>query len=110
MGSKKSFVKGVAAGAVLGAVFALVTQMKKHNVKKDDLEKAGKRIQDKVAKHAKKLGRLSKQAYGKIVDTTVAEVRGVKALSEDDLMDLRDELKDGWSDIQKMFMDKKGKK
>lgn len=103
MGSKKSFVKGLAAGAVLGAVAAMLSAMKDKNAKSTELHKTAMRIKDKVALHAKKLGKLSKTAYGKIVETTIAEYRGVKALSEGELEDLRDELKAGWEDVRKMM-------
>jgi hypothetical protein len=72
MGSAKSFIKGLAAGAVFAA-------------------------------HAKQLGKLSRSAYDKIVDTTVAEYRGVKALSESELTELKDELKMHWTDVQKIL-------
>jgi gas vesicle protein len=103
MGTKKSFVKGLAAGAVLGAVAALLHSMQDKDKKKHDLERAAMRIKDKVAAHAKKLGKLSKSAYGKIVETTVAEYRGVKALSEAELKELKAELKAGWKDVEAMI-------
>lgn len=103
MGSKKSFVKGLAAGAVLGAVAAMLSVMKDKGAKSAALQKTALKIKDKVAVHAKRLGKLSKAAYGKIVETTVAEYRGAKALSEGELEDLRDELKAGWEDIRKLM-------
>jgi hypothetical protein len=110
MGTKKSFVKGLAAGAVLGAVAALISTMKEKDAKAEELRRTGERIRDKVAAHAKKLGKLSKSAYGKIVDTTVAEYRGVKALSEQELKELKDELKASWGDVQKMLKGRKAPK
>lgn len=107
MGSKKSFVKGLAAGAVLGAVAAMLHSMTDKDKKMHDLEKAAMRIKDKVASHAKKLGKLSKAAYETIVDTTVAEYRGVKALTEDELMELKKELKSSWGDVKTMIDKKK---
>lgn len=103
MGSKKALVKMLAAGAVLGAVAAVVSSMKDRGVKGADLRKAAVKIKDKVAHHAKKVGKLTKAAYGKIVETTIAEYRGVKALSEEELDELRDELKDGWEDVRNMM-------
>lgn len=107
MGSKKSFVKGLAAGAVLGAVAALLHGVQEKGKKTEDLERAAMRIKDKVASHAKKLGKLTKAAYGTIVDTTVAEYRGVKALSESELKELKAELKAGWTDVQAMLKGRK---
>ncbi|MEY4744216.1 MAG: hypothetical protein RL272_161 [Candidatus Parcubacteria bacterium] len=106
----KGFVKGLAAGAVLGAVAAMMHTVQDKDKKAKEIEKAAMRIKDKVAAHAKKLGKLTKAAYGKIVETTVAEYRGVKALSEDELSELRKELKAGWSDVRQMVARKSPKK
>lgn len=109
MGSKKAFVKGLAAGAVLGAVAAMLSTIKDKDKAAKDIEKAAMRIKDKVAGHAKRLGKLSKSAYEKIVETTVAEYRGMKALSEDELSELKAELKDGWADVKQMVEKRKKK-
>ncbi len=104
------FIKGLAAGAVLGAVAALMPTGQDKDKKAKEIEKAAMRIKDKVAAHAKKLGKLTKTAYGKIVETTVAEYRGVKALSEDELAELREELKAGWTDVREMLQKKAPKR
>ncbi|MEY4723028.1 MAG: hypothetical protein RLZZ324_541 [Candidatus Parcubacteria bacterium] len=114
MGAKKTIVKGLAAGAVLGAVAMLLSSMKKDGrLDTKQLGKTADRIKGKVAKHAMTIGKLTKSAYDSIVETTVAEYRGVKALSDGELSDLKDELKSGWMDVKKMVMKKpaaKGKK
>ncbi len=107
---KKGFVKGLAIGAVLAGVAALIHEMKDRELNTKEMQKAALRIKTKVAKHAKTLGKLSKGAYEKIVDTTVAEFHGVKALSAGELDDLKDELKAGWSEVQKMVAKKRSKK
>lgn len=101
-------VKGLALGAVLGAVAALMNEMKERDITAKNMTDAAQRIKDKVGKHAKKLGALTKDAYGSIVDTTVAEYRGMKALSEDELKELAKELKGSWKEVQAMM--KKPKK
>jgi hypothetical protein len=103
MGSAKSFIKGLAAGAVLAAAAKLVMEMKDDDAKTKGLKRTGRQIMDKVMTHAKKLGKLSRSAYNKIVDTTVAEYRGVKALSESELQELKDELKLHWGDVRKIL-------
>jgi hypothetical protein len=105
----KRVVKGLAAGAVLAAVASLIVSMKEEKNKKaaKELSRVAHGIKERVAKHAKKLGKLSKTAYNKIVDTTVAEYRGVKALSETDLTDMKTELKDSWSDVRRILDERK---
>lgn len=100
MGSAKSFVKGLAAGAALAAVAKLVMEMNKDSKKTNALKKAAHQAMDKVMSHAKKLSKLTKSAYEQIVDTTVAEYRGVKALTEDDLKELKKELKANWNKVK----------
>lgn len=107
MASAKSFIKGLAAGAVLGAVAALMSTMQDKDKKAKQLKVTALKLQAKVADRAKKLGKLSKSAYEKIVDTTVAEFRGVKALSEQELAELRDELKSSWETVATMMKSKK---
>lgn len=108
MGTKKSFVKGLAAGAVLAAAAQLYMEMKdgKSTTTKDlkNLRKAAERISARVATRAKRMGKLTKAAYGKIVDTTIAEYRGMKLLSEDELTELRSELKESWGDMHGMIL------
>jgi len=114
MGSKKSFIKGLAAGAVLAAAAKLYLEMKDEKSEKrkefKQVKKIAGDIADRVAKKAKRLGKLTKSAYGKIVDTTVAEYKGVKLLSEDELKELKAELRDSWKDVHAMMLKKDGKK
>jgi len=101
----KRLVKGLAAGAVLAAVASLAMSMKEEKNRKTvkEMSKAAHKMKDRVLAHAKKLGKLTKSAYAKIVDTTVAEYRGVKSLSESDLAELKEELMVSWSDVQKIL-------
>lgn len=107
MASTKSFIKGLAAGAVLGAVAAIVTSLENKDEKVVELQKAAMRIKDKVAKHARTMGKLSKSAYHEIVDKTVEEYRGLKHLSDKELADLKADLKDSWGDVEKVVKSSK---
>ncbi len=98
-------IRSLAMGAVLAGVASLMISMRdeKNRKKARELAKTAHEIKERVVKHGKKLGKLSKAAYGKIVDTTVAEYRGAKALSEGELVELKQELKAGWTDVQKIM-------
>jgi gas vesicle protein len=110
MGVKKSLAKGIAAGAVIGAVTMLLRHMKNDgSLDTKKVNKTAKAIRDRVAKHAKTIGGLTKEAYDNIVTTTVAEYRGVKALSEGELGDLKSDLLAGWKDIKALVKDAAGK-
>ena len=103
MSKHVGLIKGLAAGAVLGAVAHLVLSMEHKDEKKAAIAKAADRIRRKVMAHAKSVGKLTKTAYGKIVDTTVAEFRGVKDLSEEELTELGSELKGSWDGVKAKF-------
>jgi len=102
-------VKGLAVGAALAAVASLVVSMKEERNRKaaKEISRAARKLTDRVAAHAKKLGKLSKAAYGKIVDTTVGECRGVKSLSKSDLADLKKDLRNSWSEVQKVLKERR---
>lgn len=105
---KKGLFTGLAAGAVIGAVTALVMKMndKERDVKLKAAQKAAKDISTQVAKHGKSLSKLTKAAYHQIVDTTVGEYKGVKALSQSDLAELKKELKADWVRLEKILKGK----
>jgi len=103
----KGFLKGLAAGAVLGAVASVLMSIEHKDAKKAALIKVAQRVKTRVLHHSKSIGKLSKAAYNKIVDTTVAEFRGVKDLSEDELKELRTELRDSWDDVKGVIEPKK---
>lgn len=98
-------VKGLAAGAALAGIASLVVSMKEERNRRamKEMTKAAKKISGRVAVHAKKIGKLSKAAYGHIVHTTVGEYRGAKALSKSDLAELRKDLLASWADVQKIL-------
>jgi hypothetical protein len=107
MGRHKGFIKGLAAGAVLGAVASVLMSMEHKDEKKAALVKVANRVKSRVLRHSKNIGKLTKGAYNQIVDTTVAEFRGVKDLSEAELGELRSELRDSWDDVKGMVASKK---
>ena len=101
MASTKSLFKGLAAGAVLGAVGAMLVKSNKTTDKKaKELYKAGEEIAGRIADKAVKLGAVSKSAYSKVVDALIAEYKGAKHLTDKELAELKDELKDSWEDVQ----------
>src|SRR5690606_40569682 len=92
MTSKKGIVTVIAAGAVFAAIAAAVKSMHDSG-RTAEVERTATRIKDKVAKSLANIGELTKGAYDKIVDTSVAEFKGVQAMSKSDLRDLQRELK-----------------
>jgi len=103
----KSFLKGLAAGAVLAGVAAAVVGTTDKNRKKKALAKAAADIKDKIAKRASRIGKLTKAAYWSIVDATLQEYRGMKTLSETELKEFAEELKESWNDVRAILKKRK---
>ncbi|KPJ86008.1 hypothetical protein AMJ57_00850 [Parcubacteria bacterium SG8_24] len=103
MGAGKKLVKGLAAGAVLYAVGSYIMKDKRAQRKKAALQKVADRTMNRVVKHAKSLGKLSKASFDKIVDATVAEYRGMKDLSSAELKEMKAELKGSWKDVREVM-------
>lgn len=95
--AKKKLMKGVAVATLIAGAVAL-TQALKKNRKSKILKEAAVDAKESVLAHARKLGKLSKGSYARIVDAVMDEYAAIKALSKSELSALSDELKDGWKD------------
>lgn len=95
--------KGLAAGALLGAVAAMIVSATKKDPNAKASTKAAKTVAKRVGVHAKKIGKITKSAYDAIVEKTVAEARGAKQMSTGELAELRKELTASWKELAKMF-------
>lgn len=107
MSSMKPFVKGLMAAAVIGAVGLLAHSVAKNDKRAKQLKKTVEDIMDVVAKKALTLGKLTKSAYNKIVDTAVSEYKTAADFSGDELKELADELKNSWKDVESIFKSKR---
>lgn len=106
MGVKKALEKGVAIATLIGAAVALAHALKK-NKKAKLLKTAAEDAKEHVLAHAKKLGGVSKAAYGKIVDAVLSEYAHMKAFSKKEAADLAVELKENWQATGKALKSKK---
>ncbi len=105
--AKKSLAGGIAVVTLVAAAVALAQALKK-NKKARMLKAAAKDAKEHVVSHARKLGKVSKVSYAKIVDAVLAEYGNMKALSKQEIAALSHELKDGWDETAKMLKGKKG--
>ena len=96
--AKKMLGKGLAIATLVAAAVALAHALKK-NKKAKLLKAAMLDAKAAVIAHAKKLKGVSKKSYAKIVDTVMAEYRGMKTLSKEEMAELSGELKEGWREI-----------
>jgi hypothetical protein len=104
---KLGFIKGLAAGAVLGAAASYLSHLAGDEKSVKALKKVADDVRERIVKHAKELGKLTKAAYNQIVETTVAEYTGAKALSETELAQLKKDLKAGWKELEREMKKRK---
>ena len=104
--AKKTLAKGVAVVTLVAAAVALAHALKK-NKKARMLKAAAKDAKEHAMAHARKLGKVSKASYAKIVDAVLAEYGHMKTLSKQELAALSHELKDGWDEVSDKLKGKK---
>ena len=102
----KNLIKGVALATLVTAAVALAHALKK-NKKAKLLKAAMLDAKAAVVAHAKKLEGVSRKSYAKIVDTVMAEYRGMKTLSKEEIAELSCELKEGWKEVDAKLKTKK---
>jgi hypothetical protein len=103
--SFKKAIKSLAMGAVLAGVATVAIKMREEKNRKKAKEMADRAhlMSTKVMKRAQKMGNLTKTSFHKLVDAAVNEYRGVKDVSQEEIEGLRNEIKDSWSDIQRII-------
>lgn len=101
--AKHPFIKGLAAGAVLGAIAAMFMHTEDNKKSTRELQRMAMEIRDRVIDHAKHVGEVTKAAYEHIVDTAMEESRDAKVLSKKELGELRDELMANWKKMKMML-------
>lgn len=93
---KPGFIKGVAIGAVLAALATMFLKDEHRDEKTATAMSAADSVKKRVLAHMKSVGKVTKAAFNKIVETTLAEYRGAKALTAEELAELKKELKENW--------------
>jgi hypothetical protein len=106
----KGLIKLLAAGALVGAVVHIINKVEDKDKKKAALTRAASKVGKLVSEHAKKVGHVTKERFDKIVDTVVKEYKGAKELSEDEMKELKSELKSSWRDVKDVLTMKPLKK
>lgn len=102
---KKSQKQALAVGAGLAAIAAAATgvyMMTGKNAKnRKKVSKWVGDVQSDIVKQLNKAGKVSKQAYNKVVDTAMKNYKGVKNISADELALVASDLKSSWDAISK---------
>lgn len=92
MGKLKSLLTGLALGTLVGALL--------DPERRRETKKLLQELKSKVRERAKNLTDVSREAYEKMVEATAAEYKEMKSLSEKELAQITQELKNAWEDIK----------
>lgn len=99
---KTSIIKGVAALAAAGAGIVAVRQMMK-TAKGRALRASAEDMKDHIAARVAKLGKVTRTAYGRVVDEVVEGYRAMKTVSGRELEKLSADLKGDWQNVRSVF-------
>ena len=95
MGRLKALLTGLALGTLVGA---LLDPERRATIKKIALE-----LKSKVTARAKTVSELSRDAYEKMVDSAVEEMKDAKSVTKEEMDKIVAELKSGWNDVRASF-------
>ncbi len=100
MPDKKDVALGIAAGAVLGALAGILFAPKSGKQTRADIAKFADEMKQRVAKRVHEVGKLSREQYNTIVDTVVEEGGATWKIAKEDLIQLRNDLKDRYEAVK----------
>ena len=89
--------KGVILGTVLSALFG--SWLKKPQGQQ--VKQVAEEIVRSLVKRSSEVATVTREAYSKIVDTAMAEMKKMKSLSEREANELRSELETRWEEMTK---------
>lgn len=98
---KKTFVEGIAIGAVAGAIAGLLLAPKSGQETRDEIAAHLTEIKDKIVERLEKLEECTQETYDEVVKAVIAEYSAAKKITLDEAKDLEARLQDGYEAIRK---------
>ncbi len=98
---KKGFLKGAALGVLLASAAALLCAPQSGKRTRKDAQKLANSLLKRMLKQARSLNSLSKDAYEKMVETSLAEYAKGKKITSEYLNEMKAILKGHWGEVQK---------
>jgi gas vesicle protein len=98
---KKTFIEGIAVGAVAGAIAGLLLAPKSGQETREEITADLNEIKDKLVARLEKLEDCTKEKYEEAVTTIVAEYSAAKKIPVEQAEELENRLRDGYETILK---------
>ena len=96
---KKTFVEGIAVGAVAGAIAGLLLAPKSGQEMRNDIKEALMEIKDQIVERLEKLEDVTQEKYDEVVKAVLAEYSAAKKITDDEAKELETKLRDGYEAI-----------
>lgn len=98
--SNKSIAIGAGVAALAAAAAGVYFMTGKHAKNRKKVSGWAKAVQKEVINDLEKVGKASKVAYEKSVDTVIKTYKDAKDINQADLLELADELKASWNAVK----------
>ncbi|MHB8995519.1 MAG: YtxH domain-containing protein [Armatimonadota bacterium] len=102
---KKTFIEGIAVGAVAGAIAGLLLAPKSGQETREEISAELTEIKDKLVTRLEKLEDCTKEKYDEAVAAIVAEYSAAKKIPAEQAEELEAKLRDGYDTILKTIHD-----
>lgn len=100
---KKGFLKGAALGALIASAAALLCAPQSGKKTRKDAEKFANAVLKKMLRQARSLSSLSKDAYEKMIDSSLADYSKGKKITSSYLNEMKDILSGHWNEVRKVL-------
>jgi gas vesicle protein len=97
---KKTFVEGIAVGAVAGAIAGLLLAPKSGRETRDEIQADLVEMKGQLVARLEALEDLTRETYGEAVAAVIAECAAAKKIPADQLKELEARLRDGYETIR----------
>ena len=97
---KKTFIEGIAVGAVAGAIAALLLAPKSGQETRDKIKEELMEIKDKIVKQLETMEDFTQEKYEEVVKAVIAEYKAAKKVTADEAKELEADLRDGYETIR----------
>lgn len=100
---KKGFLKGAALGALIASAAALLCAPQSGKKTRKDAQKFANVVLKKMLGQARSLSSLSKDAYEKMLDSSLADYAKGKKITSSYLKEMKAILISHWNEVQKVI-------
>lgn len=98
---KKGFLKGAALGALIASAAALLCAPQSGKKTRKDAQKLATSLLKRMLKSARSLNVVSRDAYDKMIESSLAEYAKGKKITNEYLKEMKSILASHWGEVQK---------